>query len=650
MRGLPRKRSPLTLTRSLSFAIAFGISVVGGLGWVSGSLILSQFNPKFVPIAPLAILSFCLLSTSGFLYTWGPKHSWLRIMAGIGTFLVAPLNLVALRHFLNWTAFDLEEFMFSNRETIMGYWAVQISPLASMFLLLASLSLFLLIITPRIGRSFTALIGIFIVSGGLVMTVGYLYNAPLLYGSSIRPVAFPAAIAFISLGIGIWASAGPDCWPMRFLIGDSTMARLLRIFVPVTSLIVVFFGWFDTNVVLTFKDRALAGSFGLLVSLVAMVFVISRVSYKIGGEVDQSMEHLEELVEERTREISESERRFKELAELSPGIVFETSGNGNFTFMNRFGFSSTGYTREDIDRSLNMLQIHAPEDRDKIREHLQHVMGGIELDPHEHTMMRKDCTTFPVIMHSAPLIREGKIIGIRGIAIDITERKRIENELIKSQRLATIGETAAMVGHDLRNPLQGIMSATGVLKKKLESTSDTRTKQMLLNIEKGIEYSNKIISDLLDYARETHLEIKESDPKSLIAEALEMVRAPANVRVVNSTENIPKIMVDKDKIKRVFVNVIGNAFEAMPEGGTLTIANRQFNDNVEITFSDTGVGMAKETIEQIWNPLFTTKSKGIGLGLPICKRIVEAHKGVISVESTSEKGSIFIIRIPIKGR
>ena len=78
-----------------------------------------------------------------------------------------------------------------------------------------------------------------------------------------------------------------------------------------------------------------------------------------------------------------------------------------------------------------------------------------------------------------------------------------------------------------------------------------------------------------------------------------MVRAPANVRVVNSIENIPKIMVDKDKIKRVFVNVIGNAFEAMPEGGTLTIANRQFNDNVEITFSDTGVGMAKETIEQI---------------------------------------------------
>jgi PAS domain S-box-containing protein len=650
MKGLPRKRSPLTLTRSLSFAVAFGISAVGGLGWVSGSLILSQFNPKFVPIAPLAILSFCLLSASGFLYTWGPKHSWLRIMAGIGTFLVVALNLAALRHFLNWTTFDLEKFMFSNRETIMGYWAVQISPLASMFLLLASLSLFSLIITPRIGRSFTALIGIFIASGGLVMTVGYVYNAPLLYESWVRPVAFPAAIAFISLGIGIWASAGPDCWPMRFLIEDSTMARLLKIFVPVTSLIVVFLGWLDTNVVPTFKDRALAGSFGLLVSLIVVVVVISRVSRKIGGEVDQSMEHLEELVEERTREISESERRFKELAELSPGIVFETSGNGNFTFMNRFGFSSTSYTREDIDRGLNMLQIHAPEDRDEIREHLQLVMTGTGLDPHEHTMMRKDGTTFPVIMHSAPLIREGKIIGIRGIAIDITERKRIENELIKSQRLATIGETAAMVGHDLRNPLQGIMSATGVLKKKLESTSDTRTKQMLLTIEKGIEYSNKIISDLLDYARETHLEIKESDPKSLIAETLEMVRNPANVRVVNSTENIPKIMIDKDKIKRVFANVIGNAFEAMPEGGTLTIANRQFNGNVEITFSDTGVGMAKETIEQIWNPLFTTKSKGIGLGLPICKRIVEAHKGVISVESTPEKGSIFIIRIPIKGR
>jgi signal transduction histidine kinase len=106
--------------------------------------------------------------------------------------------------------------------------------------------------------------------------------------------------------------------------------------------------------------------------------------------------------------------------------------------------------------------------------------------------------------------------------------------------------------------------------------------------------------------------------------------------------------VDKEKMKRVFVNIIKNAVAAMPKGGKLTISSRKTDDAVEISFTDTGVGMSKEVLEKLWTPFFTTKAKGLGLGLPICKRIVEAHDGKITVNSVLNKGTTFTVTVPVK--
>ncbi|MGB9671543.1 MAG: sensor histidine kinase, partial [Candidatus Bathyarchaeales archaeon] len=158
----------------------------------------------------------------------------------------------------------------------------------------------------------------------------------------------------------------------------------------------------------------------------------------------------------------------------------------------------------------------------------------------------------------------------------------------------------------------------------------------------------KIIDDLLDYSREIKLNLAESSPKSMIREALSAVKVPKNVHVVNLTENKPRIKADVEKLKRTFLNIIRNAIEAMPKGGNLTIISRIAGDNVEFVFSDTGIGMSKKTMRNLWTPLFTTKAKGMGFGLPICKRFVEAHGGSISVESTFRRGTTFTVTIPIK--
>jgi signal transduction histidine kinase len=161
-------------------------------------------------------------------------------------------------------------------------------------------------------------------------------------------------------------------------------------------------------------------------------------------------------------------------------------------------------------------------------------------------------------------------------------------------------------------------------------------------------YSNKIINDLLDYSREIKLDLTECNPKSIVREALSLVEIPKNVQVIDLTENKPKIRVDVGKMKRAFVNIIKNAIEAMPKGGTLTIKSKKLNSNLEFGFSDTGVGMSKKTIGKLWTPLFTTKAKGMGFGLAICKRVVKAHGGSISVKSAHGKGATFTVTIPTK--
>jgi len=230
------------------------------------------------------------------------------------------------------------------------------------------------------------------------------------------------------------------------------------------------------------------------------------------------------------------------------------------------------------------------------------------------------------------------------------ELKKSQEQLLKAQRLAVIGELAGMVGHDLRNPLTSISGAQYYLKKRLSSEGNSKINEMLALIEGNIAYSNKIINHLLDYSKEIELELAESNFKSIVKEALSLVEIPKNIKIVDLTENKPKINVDVGKIKRVFVNIIKNAVEAMPKGGTLTIKSRRLNGNFEIVFSDTGNGMSKATLEKLWTPLFTTKAKGMGFGLPVCKRFIEAHGGTISAESTLRKGTTFRVMLPIESK
>jgi signal transduction histidine kinase len=222
-------------------------------------------------------------------------------------------------------------------------------------------------------------------------------------------------------------------------------------------------------------------------------------------------------------------------------------------------------------------------------------------------------------------------------------------QLNRSQRLAAVGELSVMVAHDLRNPLQAIRFAADCLKNEKSNTPEMRAKIVGL-IESDVYYSEKIVEDLLGYSGEIRLDLSETDPKTLLSNSLGRMRIPQTVQVNDLTRDTPKIMLDADKIHRVFDNLLKNAIEAMPEGGKLTVKSEVSNGILHISFADTGKGIVQENLSKLFTPLFTTKAKGMGFGLANCRRIIEAHKGKISAESILNIGTTFKIDLPMNLR
>jgi signal transduction histidine kinase len=297
----------------------------------------------------------------------------------------------------------------------------------------------------------------------------------------------------------------------------------------------------------------------------------------------------------------------------------------------------------------NIYELVAPKDRDLVTRAFAERHDPERIRRLRYGMLRIDGQEHPAEA-SVNIVRDtdGSPLVCVAIIKDLTEEIEIQERLRRAERMAVIGETAAMVGHDLRNPMQGISGAVYVLRKKLRSTDDPETIGMLNLIDNGVDYADKIIKGLLDYSKEIQLELAESNAHVLINAAMQQVKSPINVRIQNLAGNTPNLLIDAAKMQRVFVNLMENAIDAMSAGGDLVITSSESNGFLEIRFSDSGEGIPEDVMRNLWKALKTTKAKGMGLGLAICKRIVEAHGGTIEAQSTPNVGSTFTIRLPIK--
>jgi PAS domain S-box-containing protein len=215
--------------------------------------------------------------------------------------------------------------------------------------------------------------------------------------------------------------------------------------------------------------------------------------------------------------------------------------------------------------------------------------------------------------------KTGRNIGITIVIRDITERKKMEERLVKAERFASIGELAGQIGHDLRNPLTGIKSAVYFIRMKGNVLAEADKKMILEVIDNAVEDSNRIINSLMDYSSELHLDTTKCTPKSLLLRALSKIQVPNRINLLDHTTDEPEMFLDVPKIERVFVSVIQNAIQAIPEKGNIEIQSTLKDSNVQISFIDSGIGIPEDILSKIFSLLVTTKAKGMGLGLAICK-------------------------------
>jgi PAS domain S-box-containing protein len=372
--------------------------------------------------------------------------------------------------------------------------------------------------------------------------------------------------------------------------------------------------------------------------------------------------------------ISTSEGKYQTLWEKAGDGLVYLDWKGNILDINRKILELTGLKREEIiGKPFFKLGLVNRKIVPKLLGRVKDTLQGKPTSGYQMTIRRKDGLEKQIEV-DASVIRIKRVhVGILAVVRDVTDQKRLEkmleeyserlvleveartrelkeaNErLLKAERFAAIGELSAMIGHDLRNPLTAIKNAMYYLKRKQAGSAGSKEKDMMDIVDKSVEYANKIISSLLEYSAEIRLEIEQCSPKELLDYVLLMAQVPERVRVVDRTEYEPTMWIDVNKMERVFLNLIKNAFDAITERGTLKISSKRVGDNVEIVFTDDGAGMPEQTISKIFNPLFTTKAQGMGFGLAICKRIVEAHCGKISVESTVGRGTTFTITLPIE--
>jgi PAS domain S-box-containing protein len=265
----------------------------------------------------------------------------------------------------------------------------------------------------------------------------------------------------------------------------------------------------------------------------------------------------------------------------------------------------------------------------------------------------------------------GEILEIFESNVDITDRKQMQKELQEyavrleelvqertmrlkeAQRLATIGETAGMVGHDIRNPLQAIMGDVYLAKSDLSSMQESEEKESvgesLDAIAKNLEYINKIVADLQDYAKPMSPAKEEVELGQCVDDTLSTLEIAGNIEVSVCIEpDFPKMNSDPAYLKRILTNLALNATQAMPNGGKLRVCAKAEDGKALISVEDSGEGMTKEVRDRVFKPLFTTKAKGQGFGLAVVKKLTEGLDGKVTLESQVGKGTKFLLEFPLR--
>jgi PAS domain S-box-containing protein len=354
--------------------------------------------------------------------------------------------------------------------------------------------------------------------------------------------------------------------------------------------------------------------------------------------------------------LHQSEQKYRDLANSLPLAIYELDASGRLGYVNRTALEWFGYTEADLAEGINVPQLVVEADRQRAADSIRKVIATGETVSSEYSMTRKDGSVFSVLSASRPIVRGGVAVGVRGTLLDITERKNYESVLNNAQRIESLGVFAGGIAHDFNNMLAGIF---GLIDLARSVSKEAAPREYLEATLATMNRARALTQQLLTFAKGGAPVQKITPLTPFIQEAVQFALSGSQLACkYDIAEDLWPCNIDKNQIGQVIDNIVINAQQAMPNGGAIEISARNIplaerehprlarGEYVKVSIKDFGIGIPKDILPHIFDPFYTTKTKGHGLGLATCYSIINRHGGCIDVESEPGKGSTFHVYLP----
>lgn len=393
-----------------------------------------------------------------------------------------------------------------------------------------------------------------------------------------------------------------------------------------------------------------------------LFFKKNFINVKLSFVPFKSQEFKERLTLVTARDISEEKKkemdliRFFNVAENTVNPLQITDLNGKMIYVNKAFETASGYSKDElIGRNPSILA--SGKNSAKFWDKMWDTVSSGKVWVGEVENLKKDGEPFFTQLLVSPILdKDGKVSGYFGIHRDLTEKRTLERQLIHTQKMESIGTLAAGIAHEVGNPLASISALVQVAQR---ISTDPFVNEKLDLVKSQITRISKIIRDLVDFSRPSNYELELTDINQVIKEAVEITKVGTKAQNIifetNLSPKIPLLPLISDQIQQVFVNILLNSVDAIIEKKRnskiekISVKSESTDNEVTLTFSDTGIGIKEDKLNKVFEPFFTSKTegKGTGLGLWVSYGIVKSFQGDIKIKSKFNEGTSFIIKLPI---
>ncbi len=371
--------------------------------------------------------------------------------------------------------------------------------------------------------------------------------------------------------------------------------------------------------------------------------------------IQRTNEKLAQLVVQRTEQLREVETGYSDLVENSPEMIFSVNQHRQILTMNRTGLEKLGYQSEEL-REKKLEDLVPAAYKFRTIEHINQVVqeGYSEL---ETVFLSKEQAEIEVeISSSAMYSPAGEFQRARSFARDVTDRKKLERQLLRWERLAAVGSMSAKVAHEIKNPLSALSLNLELLRDEVESYQNANIAEarvLFASISSELERLTTLTDEYLQFARlpkqiPEPIQLNELFTRLIPLLAAELHRRGVKLEL-SLPHNLPPLEGEKNQLMQIFINLIRNAEEALPEGGNISISARHTDSFLQVSVQDTGTGIDPADLPRIFDPFYTTKDTGTGLGLSFVQQVMREMHGKVTCESEKGKGTTFNLYFPLKG-